>query len=322
VLTSTTPTGGAGAWSTHPEDLFNGLAAISCPAVSLCVAVDHSGNVLTSTHPSQRQAWTVRHVAAAALNGISCPSRTFCVAVDDQGNALTTHRPTGGAGAWRVRNIDPSFEGSSGTVTPSLTAVSCSSAALCVAGDEFPGRVITSKHPTGGASAWKINQGIGVDAGLDGVSCPSRNFCVVATGETILASTHPTRRGQTSTSTGASKLDAAACVGTSLCVAVDEATGRALSSHRPAARHPSWTLAEADPNGLLAVSCPALNLCVAADDNGNVATTTTPNTRHRWQIANVDGANILTGVSCPTPALCVAIDATGRVLLGTPRRRR
>ena len=52
VVTSTNPTGGAGAWTVTNVAPAIGLRGVSCPSVSLCVAVDDSGNVVTSTNPA------------------------------------------------------------------------------------------------------------------------------------------------------------------------------------------------------------------------------------------------------------------------------
>jgi hypothetical protein len=71
VVTATDPTGGASAWTVAPVDP-NGpalgfvdqpsLTGVSCPSVSLCVAVDRAGNVLTSANPTGgSSAWTVAH---------------------------------------------------------------------------------------------------------------------------------------------------------------------------------------------------------------------------------------------------------------------
>ena len=63
------------------------LQGISCPSTTLCVAVDGSGNVLTSTHPtSQTAAWTSVDVTGGrTFTGISCPTTTLCVAIDGDG---------------------------------------------------------------------------------------------------------------------------------------------------------------------------------------------------------------------------------------------
>ena len=154
AIVSTNPTGGAGAW--HATTIDSGLCtgphpcrsigrlgerqldAISCPAVSLCVAGDWEGNVITSTDPAGRSnAWKIAYVdddstsgpaggpnpapakvefsymplngaewtpaitdRGAELRAISCPSTLLCVAVDKAGNAILgeAKAPTRGVG--------------------------------------------------------------------------------------------------------------------------------------------------------------------------------------------------------------------------------
>ena len=53
VVTSTNPSGGAAAWTVaHVDTGSNNIFGISCPSVSLCVAVDSAGNVLASANPT------------------------------------------------------------------------------------------------------------------------------------------------------------------------------------------------------------------------------------------------------------------------------
>ncbi|MFL5861587.1 MAG: hypothetical protein ACJ780_12505, partial [Solirubrobacteraceae bacterium] len=40
------------------------------------------------------------------INTVTCPSVSLCVAGDASGNVLASARPTGGAGAWSVSNVD------------------------------------------------------------------------------------------------------------------------------------------------------------------------------------------------------------------------
>jgi hypothetical protein len=75
---------------------LGGLRAVSCPSVSLCVAVDASGDVVTSTDPAGGAgAWRVAHVdrntqwcgnhsapCQVPFDGISCASASLCVAWD------------------------------------------------------------------------------------------------------------------------------------------------------------------------------------------------------------------------------------------------
>ena len=119
-----------------------------------CVAVDDTGDVLTSSNPSGgASAWSSVDVDGSNyLSGISCPSAGFCVAVDDAGDVLTSSNPSGGASAWSSVDVDGSNY---------LSGISCPSAGFCVAVDQA-GDVLTSSNPAGGASAWSIAT---VDAG-------------------------------------------------------------------------------------------------------------------------------------------------------------
>jgi hypothetical protein len=94
--TSTDPTGGQTTWK--PTYLDQGaLKDVSCTSNSFCVAVDLSGNVLTSTHPSRGgSAWsTKRGVNPSTLTAVSCATRSFCVATDGWGYATVGRNPSG-----------------------------------------------------------------------------------------------------------------------------------------------------------------------------------------------------------------------------------
>jgi hypothetical protein len=47
VATSTDPLGGSTSWTVTSVDAAGGVNDVSCPTVSLCVAVDGSGDVVT-----------------------------------------------------------------------------------------------------------------------------------------------------------------------------------------------------------------------------------------------------------------------------------
>jgi hypothetical protein len=152
VVTSTDPTGGASVWTvTQVENeaeppgfhVHNELTGVSCPSVSLCVAVDLFGSALTSTNPTGgANAWTVTPIDNY-LQGVSCPLVSLCVAVGAGGNVTSSTDPTGGSGAWTETQVDGSniFWG-----------VSCPSASLCVAVDDDGNVVVgTSSGGAGGS---------------------------------------------------------------------------------------------------------------------------------------------------------------------------
>jgi Big-like domain-containing protein len=74
----------------QPPFFTKPLSGVSCPS-GLCVAVDRSGNVVTSSNPTGgAAAWTVTNVDGTnILKGVSCPSSGLCVAVDEGGNVVT-----------------------------------------------------------------------------------------------------------------------------------------------------------------------------------------------------------------------------------------
>ncbi len=73
------------------------LNGVSCPSASLCVAVDWSGDVVTSTDPTAATpTWTIINVDGRyhQLLGVSCPSTSLCVAGDGGGNVVTSTDPS------------------------------------------------------------------------------------------------------------------------------------------------------------------------------------------------------------------------------------
>jgi hypothetical protein len=96
---------GFAAWHTTDRHQPTEVTGMSCPSVSLCVATDSVGNVLTTTDPAGGpQAWTIAGLAASGLAGISCPTENLCVAVGGS-NIYTSTDPTGGSAAWSVTHI-------------------------------------------------------------------------------------------------------------------------------------------------------------------------------------------------------------------------
>lgn len=112
IFTSSDPGGGASAWSkANLSELGIFLIAVSCPSVSLCVAVgygDGTDDILTSTDPTGGKRARTRALAdpASALRAVSCPSVSMCVAGDGSGDILTSTDPTGGASAWSNATVD------------------------------------------------------------------------------------------------------------------------------------------------------------------------------------------------------------------------
>jgi hypothetical protein len=136
---STDPAGGSGAWTgVDVEGLQLGpLSSVDCPSVSLCLATDNTGQILSTSDPTSTEPWASALVdPRAEMDSVSCPSASFCVAVDSLGRAAVSTQPTSPF-AWKLTDL--------GTRT-SLTDVSCSSPSLCVAVDRI-GRVVVGQVP-------------------------------------------------------------------------------------------------------------------------------------------------------------------------------
>jgi hypothetical protein len=288
------------------------LNAVSCPTSDLCVALDQSGDVITSTKPTAgAAAWKVTHLGGS-LNAVSCPTRDFCVAVGYGGLlggvVATSNNPTGDASDWKVTQLDP---------FASLFAVSCLPAGLCVAAGSS--KVFTSTYPGGGAAAWtetKLNASIDVD----GVSCPTSVLCVaVDSDENVITSTNPTggAASWTVTHVAASMgFWGVSCAVGGLCVAVDQA-GEVLTSTNPIGGASAWTATNVNAAGLRSVSCPSSTFCAAGDEAGNVVTSSNPTGGElAWGVLGVSDT-ILYGMSCPSTSLCVAVDYAGNVVTST-----
>ena len=310
------------------------LASISCPAASLCMAGDAFGKIETSSDPAAGPAsWHIVHTGAAivplssGIAGVSCPSVSLCVALDPAGNVLTSTNPAGRGATWTVARV----EGTSKQAvlrTPMLTALSCPSASLCVAGDRNRD-IITSTDPLHGH--WRVVD-TGIDTGFVGitaVSCPTTRLCAAADGSGhLITSTNPT--GDASSwrvqITSPGGLYGISCPSAALCVAVGSSA--VWWSTNPTGGAAGWHSAVVDSNGIGsmdAVTCPSTSLCVAGDRSGNLITSTNPTGgASAWRVDAVDPASSFAGgipplsgvtaVSCPSVSWCVAVDSIGNAL--------
>ncbi|MGN6872484.1 MAG: hypothetical protein ACTHMY_29190 [Solirubrobacteraceae bacterium] len=316
ALTASDPTG---TWTTTLIDGASGLDGLACPSVSLCVAGDDAGGVLSSTEPAGGAgAWQRALVdSGGRIFGVACPSVSLCVLGDDRGDILTSSNPAGGAGAW---TSPVSLTGG----TP-LLSISCPTVSLCAAVDGFGGDVWVSTNPTGGAGAWSSAP---VDSGhfLEYVSCPSASLCVaVDDNGSVLSSTDPAG-GASAWSAPVSvdpghTLSGVSCANGTLCVAVDD-NGTAFVSTDPTGSN--WLPAVIDPNGdgFAGVACRPGPTCVAVDFDGNAVASADPAAgASTWSAPeNIDAGSMngFNAVNCSPGLLCVAVDVVGNVVVGTP----
>ncbi len=289
AIVSTNPGGGNAAWSMTPIDAIpsspdGGLVevtGVSCADPSLCVAVDQSGNVVTSTNPGGgAAAWIVSGIdGQAVLSGISCPSEQLCVAVggfepvlNQSSVVLTSKDPRDGPGTWTATELDSAF---------ALTAISCPSVTFCVATDGS-GDVLTSTDPTGGARAWAVSK-VSNSTSFSALSCPTVTFCaaVTNTGD-VVTSTHPTGGASAwtlSTLDSSIMFDSVSCASTRFCV-IGGMSDHVYMTTNPTGGSDAWISVRVVPQGQVAMfglSCLDKGFCVGVDGSAGVHVYTNPN---------------------------------------------
>lgn len=345
-------------WS-PPEHLgSSAVAGISCPTVSLCVAIDGS-NVLVAD-PSARHGISWRRVASAAgvaLNSVSCPSSGFCLATGagsaiNQTTLLSSTHPGRRGARWRQVKLNH----------VRLVSVSCPSASFCAAvGSAFldgsePGYVAFSRHPGGPAKEWHLTRLATSPAAncpqigecpneLSAIACPSKSLCAaVDTAGEVISSRNPAGRPQAwrvrqvdgSGPPSTFALRAISCPSVSFCLAVDN-VGKALSTRHPAGGAHGWSSIQVEsktrqcpghygssacPDELISVSCASARFCLAGDQAGEVFSSAWPaGSSSAWSSTNIDQGDWVTSLSCPSSRLCLAGDIRGNIFRGTRRGR-
>jgi hypothetical protein len=300
------------------------LVAVSCPSMSLCVAVDRQGDLVISTRPTAGlRAWKIARVRGVdAFRSVSCASVTLCVAVDGAGDVLSTNDPLGPTTSWRKSRIDP------GGV---IVAISCPSRSLCVAVDRA-GHVLSSTRPNGGSTAWKVSD-VDVGRAFVSLSCPSTTLCIAAdSAGRLISSKHPAEgaRAWVTATAGVGYLIALSCPSVRLCVAADGASiASSTDPMRPASWRTTGSLVPPElctPSSYCAayiarIACASAVFCVAVDNYARVLTSTDPaGGTNAWvpegtSITGLGGVGgpVVGGVSCPSVSLCVAVTDAGAV---------
>jgi hypothetical protein len=140
VLSSTDPTGGPSAWTAQSVN-DSAFMQVTCPSVSLCVAVGLFGShVEVSTDPATSE-WT--STSLPGVQAVACPSSSLCVTAD--GNSIS-YSADPASSDWTTYNVNET--------AVYLTSIACPTTTFCVAAGSSEGEVLVSTDPTGGASTW------------------------------------------------------------------------------------------------------------------------------------------------------------------------
>ena len=314
--------------TTNPK---TGKTSTTASDAQFCVAADATGNIWWTTTPwKDRAHWkrvTIDKIKHASLTGISCATTTFCVAVDNHGYVISSTKPSGGAKYWSKPVLADTTQAAGGGPA-GFAGISCPSVKLCVAVDNAS-QVVTSKTPTGPASAWTVT-GIPNSPALTSVACASTTLCVLG-GSTRYESITPTAGATSWTARGAivgGLLESLVCPSITLCVGVgygDSTTGLASVTANPSGPTSGWvntTIVNSVPAGdsqlLDSVACPVPGFCVAVDGADNAYDTVSPVTGGWATIkpARKRDTSTWSAISCDLKN-CVVADSRGFIISGT-----
>jgi hypothetical protein len=189
LLISRHPSGGATGWKVEQVDPNKSAACyyehktgpncraaleyLACPSVSMCVAVDDSGRILTSTHPAAEgkkwSSWGPRTPNFHWLIGLSCPTTTFCLGGQPTGGGVAAWNPT------RPRtNPRPVGDDHGG-----ILGEFCLSARWCFTWLNS-NKVFISTDPGSTHASWTPTTLPGGKAALQSMSCPTTTICLAS----------------------------------------------------------------------------------------------------------------------------------------------
>jgi hypothetical protein len=212
-----------------------------------------------------------------------------------------------------------------------LGAISCPSARLCIATDNF-GNVLSSTAPT--TSAWSTASLVAAGvltkppgifpSWLFGVACPSSRLCVGLSEQgQIVSSRDPAGPAAAWKAVKVRHLfgegaGQVSCPSVALCVAAE---GDIFTATDPGGRSGAWKFAGVAGRrvgGPSSVSCPSVKLCVAVSDAGGVFASTRPARGKKawrsWRVERPSAPNYgFKAVSCPSTRLCIAVGGGARV---------
>ena len=309
----------AGHWKSFQlPPIDSGLAAVSCPTATYCVAVDYGGNWFVSSDPNAgSRTWKLESGVRSTpvpprevMTALSCIG-SRCFAVDESGYLTMATNLHGGGQEFDTVLANPYAD---------LTGISCPTPTLCVAvgvGSNYPrptGILFAFSFP----GAWSGNSAptvLNSAYGLTAISCPTVHFCA-ATDEAgnIITTTDPAGGSgawHVSKIHGADSFTAISCPTVHFCAAVDS-DGQVVTSTDPAGGASAWTITTlAGSVQFDSVSCPTASFCVTGGLSDSVFVSTHPTggpaawTRQRAMFL---GLEPMSSLSCPSTRFCVGVD--------------
>lgn len=297
------------------------ILGLSCPTLSLCVANDLLGRVISSAQPSQPGSWNGDWVTFAGGlgfywppgGGVSCTAGGFCMFGGESNDVWYSSDPIGGD--WQ-RNT------SLGVPAVHVSTVMCQSATACIGATAIGGTLATTTP----AGSWS-NEFIDPQRSFRALACGSSDRCAatdIAGAASLVSGIDGGARTWETDDTWENQYGVAlSCVEDELCVSVTE-SGDVVVTDRPG--EGGWTSKGIAGNqDLNDVACPSVFLCVAVGsvpteggDLARVFTNTNPtNADSSWSPMDLSGVAALASVSCPSSSFCVAVDKAGNVVSST-----
>lgn len=357
LLTSTSPTGGAGAWSltkinaagsVQPECSVSGLTTICIVGTSsnMWVSLDPTGGASSWTKISPGFG------SGATIVGVACPSTTTCVAVSSTGYIVESADPTD-TGSW-----------SSPVSTPfnDAKSMSCPTTTFCeIEGGYYgldPATSMTGIETTadiedGASATWTTDSSGALAATYEDTHSPvsCSPDAELASPHVICMFTSPSSGDNVEVSTdgGGSWSDqpggsagrilpaecstpngcytdtpvAFACPAHGVCVGGTSGGGIIASTNATSGASGTWSVPYYPAGGVSTTtvtpaSCPSAELCLASDNDGRVLTTTdVAADAGSWNAALIAPGEAIKQLECPSSSLCVALDAANGVFIST-----
>jgi hypothetical protein len=277
------------AWSTPQavQQTGGALVSISCPSVTMCMAVDTAGNAVSYHAPT----WDapVPVTGGEQFVSVSCVSATFCDALDDQGEVRTYD---GSAWSEPQPAADPN---------DFPTSIACSTTTFCMVGTQ-DGVIY---HFTG--TRW-LSYGNLQQSGTSDLACLPHKVCFAA-GASILEFDGTTWGRPRYL--GTSYVTRVSCASATSCVALDS------RSNVHTYTDGSWARpVDSGLHGATDISCQTSGTCVIVDSKGYA----TVGQGSAWSAptlidpAGGGEAAWISAVSCTRTGPCTAVSLRGEAI--------